>query len=64
MATTPDFIVYTTKGTLILIETKGNHLDKDKSREKNELGSKFKYFMVFESQSVPDAYTQDSILGL
>lgn len=68
----PDFIIYTTKGTLILLETKGDYLDNDQSQEKNELGKKwaekqgekFKYFMVFETKKVSDTYTHSEIVGI
>ncbi|TCO09316.1 DEAD/DEAH box helicase [Natronoflexus pectinivorans] len=65
----PDFIIFTKNGNLILIETKGDHLDNDESRAKNLLGKKwaekagdnFKYFMVFQKKEVPDTYTAQSI---
>ena len=68
----PDFIIYTKKGNLILIETKGDYLDNEDSRAKNELGKKwaekagenFKYFMVFQKKEVPGAYTSQSIIDI
>ncbi|MCU4158265.1 DEAD/DEAH box helicase family protein [Carboxylicivirga sp. A043] len=68
----PDFIIYTQNGNLILIETKGDHLDNDDSRSKNLLGKKwaeksgdnYKYFMVFETKDVPDTYTAQSIIDV
>lgn len=68
----PDFIIYTRKGNLILLETKGDHLDNDDSRAKNELGKKwaekagekFKYFMVFQKKEVPGTYTAQSIIDI
>jgi len=68
----PDFIIYTKKGTLILLETKGDYLDNDDSRTKNLLGKKwaeksgekYKYFMVFETKEVQDTYTAKSIAGV
>src|SRR5690606_21754133 len=58
----PDFILYTKKGNIILIETKGDFLDNDESRDKNRLGKiwaqksgeNYKYFMVFQNKDVPD----------
>lgn len=53
----PDFIVKTKSGHIVLVETKGEHLDGDDSKRKLELGrlwsnysnpSKYKYFMAFE----------------
>ncbi|MDD4191204.1 MAG: DEAD/DEAH box helicase family protein [Mangrovibacterium sp.] len=68
----PDFIIYTSKGNLILIETKGDHLDNDESHAKNILGRKwaekagehFKYFMVFQNKEVPSTYTSKTIINI
>lgn len=68
----PDFIIYTKKSNLILLETKGDVYDNDDSRAKNLLGKKwaekagdnYKYFMVFESKDVPDTYTAQSIIDV
>jgi type III restriction enzyme len=65
----PDFIIYTRRNNLVLIETKGDHLDNDDSRSKNILGKKwaekagsnFKYFMVFQTKVIPDTYNTLSI---
>jgi type III restriction enzyme len=56
----PDFIIYTESRNLILLETKGDDRDNSDSAEKLKLGKKweakcgsnFKYFMVFESNSI------------
>lgn len=66
----PDFILYTQKGNIILLETKGDVYDNDDSRDKNRLGKiwsqkageNYKYFMVFQSKDVPDTYTAKSII--
>ncbi len=66
----PDFILYTKKGNVILLETKGDFYDNDDSRYKNILGktwaeksgSKFKYFMVFENKQVENAYTVHNVI--
>lgn len=70
----PDFIVKTVKGNIILIETKGRHLDNTDSEQKaklgkiwqNNAGNNFKYFMVFEdnSQIVPNAISYDDFLEI
>ena len=68
----PDFIIYTTLGNLILLETKGDHLANEESRMKNILGKRwaekaganYKYFMVFENVEVADTYTTKSIVGV
>ena len=61
----PDFILYTKSGKIILLETKGDHLDNSDSQAKCRLGnqwqqlagSEYSYFMVFDSKQIPDAYT-------
>ena len=66
----PDFIVYTKKGNIILVETKGDVYDNDDSKNKNRLGKiwaqkcgeNYKYFMVFQSKDVSDTYTAKSII--
>lgn len=68
----PDFIIYTRNKNLILIETKGDHLDNNDSKAKNLLGKKwaeksgdnFKYFMVFQKKEVPNTYTAQSIIDI
>ena len=57
----PDLIVMTESGKLLLVETKGDHLKNDESREKAEMGATwaakasqfgriYKYFMVYETK--------------
>jgi len=57
----PDLIVMTESGKLLLVETKGDHLKNDESKEKAEtgatwaakasqLGRIYKYFMVYETK--------------
>jgi len=66
----PDFIIYTKKGNLILLETKGDVYDNDDSRNKNILGKtwaekcgdNFKYFMAFETKDVENTYTARSVI--
>lgn len=66
----PDFILYTQKGNIILLETKGDVYDNDDSRNKNILGKtwaekagdNYKYFMVFESKQVENTYTAHSVI--
>ena len=66
----PDFILYTKKGNIILLETKGDYLDNDDSKAKNQLGQtwekkagdRFKYLMVFETKEVENTYTAHSII--
>jgi len=56
----PDFIVMTQKGTVVMLETKGDHLTNDDSKQKLRLGrawadkagAGFKYFMVFRDKDL------------
>jgi type III restriction enzyme len=66
----PDFIVRTQQGTLVLIETKGEHLQNDDSDTKVELGKlwqecsgrNYRYIMVFDQTPVVGAVSwQDGI---
>lgn len=66
----PDFIIYTSKNNLILLETKGDFLVNNDTKEKNKLGklwidkagSNYKYFMVFEKANVEGCYNEANIL--
>lgn len=70
----PDIIVMTTSGRLLLVETKGDHLDNDESKEKAIIGSKwdaitdrqFRYFMVFQSKqpNYQGAYSYDRFMEI
>lgn len=68
----PDFIVFTKKGNVVIIETKGDDRNNEDSREKNRLGKlwankagdNFKYFMVFQKLDVEDCYTASSIIDV
>lgn len=56
----PDFIVEMQSGKIVLIETKGDHLENTETRYKLELGrtwqnmagSRFRYYMVFQSKDL------------
>jgi type III restriction enzyme len=64
----PDYIVYTKSKKIILIETKGEHLNAEK---KIKLGNfynqhshqKIHYFMVFENNAPAGAYNFDNIVN-
>ena len=70
----PDIIAMTHSGKILMIETKGDHLDNDESREKAKIGqqwdmlagSNYRYFMVFESKSpnYPGAYSYDRFMEI
>lgn len=56
----PDFIVMTNSGKIVLIETKGDHLENRETKEKlalgrawqNAAGAQYKYFMVFQNKDL------------
>lgn len=66
----PDFLLMTAKGHIVLIEAKGDHLANEDSKNKLRLGktwasaagSKYRYFMLFEKDPIPGAYTLDHFL--
>ncbi len=68
----PDFIIVTKGGSVILLETKGDHLDNTDSLAKIRLGEKwasmsgknYHYFMVFDTKDVKGAYTLDKAKDL
>lgn len=70
----PDIIAMTTSGKILMIETKGDHLDNDESKAKakighqwdNLAGSMYRYFMVFQSKTIdwPGAYSYDRFMEI
>ena len=70
----PDIIVMTTAGRLLLVETKGDHLDNAESEQKARIGDKwetaagkpYKYFMVFDTRqpSYPRAFSLDRFMEI
>ena len=70
----PDIIAMTTSGKILMIETKGDHLDNDESKAKAVTGhqwdmlagSNYRYFMVFMSKSpdYPGAYSYDRFMEI
>lgn len=66
----PDFIVVTTSGHILAVETKGDHLDGSDSENKIELGMRwaalagpnYHYYMVFESERIPEAYALNDFI--
>lgn len=70
----PDFMVMTKKGTLTLIEAKGDHLMNEDSQKKLKLGRKwaelagrkYRYFMVFKNKDIQSdgAYTLDEFVEI
>lgn len=69
----PDFLILTKKGTVVLVEVKGSHLDGSDSQAKIELGQawanaagqNYKYFMVFlkDGDAVQGALKIDAFLN-
>ncbi len=67
----PDFIVVTKAGKIIIIETKGDHLDGSASMAKIRLGeawarkagNDYRYYMVFDTQQVQGAITVNEMLN-
>ena len=71
----PDFILLTEKGTVILLETKGDDRDNSDSESKvgkswegaaNSLGDgrQYRYMMVFESKKLDGTYSLENILNI
>ncbi len=70
----PDIIVMTNSGRILMVETKGDHLDNDESKEKAKIGEKwdsvtdrqFRYFMVFQTKQpdYPGAYSYDRFMEI
>lgn len=66
----PDFIVRMKSGKTILVETKGDHLVNDDSKNKIWLGNKwadlagnnYRYFMVFQTKEIEGAITVKQLL--
>ena len=70
----PDFLVMLENGKMLLIETKGDHLDNDESEAKAKTGAEwaalagrmYKYYMVFETKN-PDyrgAFSHDKFMEI
>lgn len=70
----PDLMVMLTDGKLLMIETKGDHLDNPESRAKAETGAQwanqagrlYKYYMVFQSKDpgYAGAYSYDRFMEI
>lgn len=70
----PDLIVMTVSGKILLVETKGDHLDNAESEQKARIGhewdeecsKQFRYFMVFDKKqpAYPGAYSFDRFMEI
>lgn len=69
-----DIIVMTHSGRILMVETKGDYLDNDESREKATIGARwatttdrqFRYFMVFQTKkpNYTGAYSYDQFMEI
>lgn len=64
----PDFIIKTKKGKVVLLETKGDHLEAKKKIELGNLwaakaGNNYRYCLVYKDRHVDGAYTKDEFLN-
>lgn len=70
----PDFIVMTNSGKILLIETKGDHLENTETKQKLHLGRKwqdaagreYRYYMVFQDKdlNLEGAYSFERFMEL
>lgn len=65
----PDFIIKTKKGKIVILETKGDHLDAKKKIKlgnlwANSAGKEYKYCLVYNKRQVEGAYTKSDFLEL
>lgn len=64
----PDFIIKTKNGKIILLETKGDHLDAEKKiklgkKWAEKAGNEYRYCLVYRNRMVEGAYTKDEFLN-
>lgn len=64
----PDFIIKTKLGKIVMLETKGDHLDAEKKIKLGSLwaskaGNDYRYCLVYEHRKVDHAYTKDEFLA-
>lgn len=65
----PDFIIRTKGGKVLLLETKGDHLDAEQKIRLGNLwaskaGNNYRYFMVYERRTVDGAYKLEDFLDI
>jgi type III restriction enzyme len=65
----PDFIIQTKSGKIIVLETKGDHLDAEQKIRLGSIwagkaGNNYRYFMVYERRTVDGAYRLEEFLNL
>lgn len=65
----PDFIIQTKSGKIVILETKGDHLDAEQKIRLGSLwagkaGNDYRYFMVYERRTVDGAYNLEDFLNI
>lgn len=65
----PDFIIKTKNGNIVLLETKGDHLDAADKIELGRLweskaGNNYKYFLVYDKRTAEGSFTKDEFLSI
>lgn len=65
----PDFIIKTKSGKIVLLETKGDHLDAEDKIKLGQLwaskcGDPYRYFMVYKERIVDGAYTKAKFIEI
>lgn len=65
----PDFIIQTKTGKIVILETKGDHLDAEQKIRLGEqwakkAGNDYRYFMVYNNREVAGAYTLDAFMNI
>jgi len=68
----PDFIIKMRNGKIVIIETKGPHLDNFDSKQKLELGrlwaqlagNNYRYYMVFAQKTIDGSHTPNDLINI
>lgn len=65
----PDFIIKTKKGKIVLLETKGDHLDAEQKILLGNLwaikaGNNYRYCLVYNTRKVEGAYTKEEFIDM
>ena len=65
----PDFIIKTKKGKIVILETKGDHLDAEKKIRLGNMwaskaGNDYRYCLVYSERNVDGAYTKSEFLEM
>lgn len=65
----PDFIIKTKKGKIVILETKGDHLDAEKKIELGNLwaskaGNDYRYYLVYKDRIVDGSYTKSEFIDI